>query len=1278
LHKFFIIAQLWERKGVSLSNENNTKRTRPDKAPFLIRLASWGTAVLLFMALSAIIALHVPTIQKEIILRVVTRIEAATNFKVQIRSYQWWPFSGIYLSDVKIESEGKHILDCDKVRLNYKLSLLRPYIIVEEVYLEKPFLQLERSPDGKWLVPAPPEGIGHKGEVQAGGEPSEPFWASIQLPRIQIVSGTVEARQQGNSILSIKDISGAVHLRAIPGAEGPTIQINIENLHARAQIGKSAAWGIDGSGVLDGQELHVRSMLLSGPNNCRIQVQGQWDIRSLDNGKASLIINNFSADTIPLLRPSLGGLSALSGSIAVTRCEGRWSFEADMSTDLGAVKGVLQIDKTPSGPRSVTLDSRFTDFKVHLSSNLPDSRLNGRMEIKALIEGVNVLDAQFTAHLDPSTVGAETVQLCDLEGTFVQSVLNVSSSKANCSLGDLKFTLAADLRGLSDARHKGGIKAEISFEKGNLEKINSRLQQKAAGQISLEANYDPGNFANLRSWQGKIDARLNIPETISLKGSGTYNNEQLKADYDLDLPDAQKICLLFPQWQGKGRVVSRGTMKGKWPDLFWDGEINWSHFQYSNYQADQVSVHGKGKLAGKEERREISVKAQNVVLDTKRIASLNIDLDQQNNSCAFKFKGDGMLNHVSAMLSGKLDGIWEFPLMSVSAQGQLDSKELSGTVDAKFDVERDGIRIHSASFQHGRQKILTSGGAISESKVDLLLSIESIDAAKISELLDQKARMSGAFSGQIHVSGSPGQPECRLSIEGNDCTINGKQHIDKLVLQGDYSKEILALQGTAKAAAVRLPMIVSARIPIRLSFKPPQFEVRLSEEVHSDIKISDLNAEALVPFLPFLSQAGGQLEGEIHVAGSLNQPVVSGAGTWKDGSFQEKRWPHAAENIQAEWRLDSKNLYVRKAEVSHLGGAVSVTGEIDYPKFRTLDFKAEGKDLQVHDIYGIEGKVSGYAEIKDSPEAAELTGKLLFSRAQMSLGKLETNIAQNIQIIEPNTSGDLLELRVSNHPGNFNNRLTMNVLLELPQNGSWVTGKGLKAEINGSLELKKPPGGRVCLAGELRALRGAYNFQGKELKIVEGSLVFPGTPQSDPMLHILCRKDIRDVTVQALVSGPLGHTKMVLSSMPVMNQVDILSYFMFERPASDLSISQNSQLQSGAASWLGSESSNAIKSLLGNNMIAPDAVGYRSYTGKYDHRFSYDESQAAIGKETGIVEIGKDITPDLHVIYGRDVKGTEGNEVQVEYRVDRGVSFRTQVGAEQTGVDIFWRHDFGK
>jgi len=1256
-----------------LPDEDSSRRPLPQSALFVVRLAAWGIGGLLFLALLAVAALRIPAVQKTIISEIVTRIEAATNFKVGIGSLQWRPFSGIRLAEVKVESGGKQVLDCGNVRVKCRPSLKRPFIIVEEVYLEKPFLQLEKNADGKWLLPA---SVGIRG--QGGGHGANPSWSYVSLPKILINSGTILARQQGNTILSIKDISGSVKLVTVQGAEGSEIRLDFENIHAQAEAGEWAMWDIDGSGTLAGHELQLVNTLISGPNGCRIGIQGRWDIANLDKGSANLVINNLSADIIPPLRSHPTGLFALSGSINITRSENRWSIEHDLATNLGDIKGVFEITGTAGGPSTVKLDSGFAGLKVHVSPYFPDSRLNGRMEIEAVVEGLNLLEAKFKANFDPSDIGAEFVQACDLSGTFEKSVLSITSSSVRCSLADFKFSLIADLRGLTDSGHKGGISAEVSFEKGNLARINSSLSKNLGGKISIQANYDQGSFTNPRLWQAKADANLNIPETISLKGSGSYNKEEIKADYDIDLTDAQKIALLFPQWKGKGRITSRGTLNGKWPDLIWDGTINSQRFQYSDYQADQLALKAKGKLIGKEEVREISLKAQNVILGGQKLSSINIELDQQKSSCSFRLQGSGILNQISARLSGKLERIWEFPLLAVSTQGQVEWKNLSVATDAKFEIQKDGLKIHSGAFQQGKEKITVSGGFISESRAELSLSGDSINVARISELLGLKDRLSGTFSGQVQVSGRSDQPECRINLKGNDCIIGGKQRIEILTVQGNYSKDLFTVQGTAKASAVRSPIAISGKIPLRLSLNPPKFDLRLSDEFSSEIKIPGLYAEALVPFMGILSKADGLLEGEIHCGGSLKQPVVSGGGTWKDGSFQAKRWSHAAENIQAEWQVDSRNLYVRKAAVSHLGGFVSVTGQIDYPQFNTFSFKAEGKDIQVPDLYGISGKVSGYAEIKDSPQAAQLTGTLLFSNAQMSLGKLETDIAQNIQVIEPNTSGNLIELTASKNPSKFANRLSMDVRLELPQSGTWVTGKGLKAEISGVLALKKEPAEGVRLVGELNAIRGVYNFQGKELKIIEGSFVFVGTPEGEPQVRILCQKDIRDVTVQALISGPLSHPKLVFSSMPAMNQVDILSYFMFDRPAGDLGSNQSSQLQSSAAAWLGSESSNAIKGVLGDNVMAPDRVGYRSYSGKYDHRFSYDQSQATTGKETGIVEIGKDITQNLQVLYGREISGTEGNEVQIEYRATKNLSVKTQVGAEQSGLDVFWRHDFGK
>ncbi|MHC1727140.1 MAG: translocation/assembly module TamB domain-containing protein [Syntrophobacteraceae bacterium] len=1258
---------------------NRTKRARPEGPPFFVRLAVWGISALVLLSLLAVLALHLPSIQQEIILRAVGQIEAATNYGVQIESYNWWPFSHLYLTNVKVQAEGKQILSCEKIRLDYRLSVSRPFIIPDEVYLEKPFLQLERSVDGKWQIPVPSSPGGKKAEGREGDKGS--FWNDFKLPRIRVNSGSITASQGGTTILSVKNISGGIRLETLSGPDGPRIRVDFEKLAAEAESSGLGKWRVEGSAAFDDREITVRNIVLSGRDECRIEIEGRWDSLDFENGKAKLLLSNFSARAIPELSPSFVWLTDLSGQIAVTREREKWSIYHDItSSDRGSLKGSLKIEQAPAGTILTRLESHFSDLKIEGVPYLPAAKLNGRIELEGNLDQGNLTKAQFSTSLDSSSIGGETLQKCDLTGNYEHYVLTLKSTSVKSSLADLKLSAVADLRGFRDPKHKGTIKAELSLEKGNLEKINPKLQQRLGGVVSIEAQHDPGSFREIAGWHAKSDVNLNIPDFITLKAAGSFQKELLKADYELDCKEVQRFSILYPQWLGKGRVVSRGTVSGKLTELSWDGEITWPRLQYSSIQAEQLSIKGKGRLTGKEENRTVSVKTQNLVFDGKKVSSLHLDLVQQKSSVSFQLKGDGIVNQLSARLSGLVERIWDFPLLSISTQGQIGWKDQSGSIEAKFDLEKEGIRIHSASLQQGKQKAILSGGVISESRTDLRASIESINAGQIIKALGLKDAFSGTVSGQVQVSGKPDNPEIRMNVHGNNCVIDGKQKIESLQLQGSYSKDTFVLQGEAKAEALPDPLAISARIPLRLSLNPPKFDLRQSEQFSSDIKIGALNASALVPFLDFLSKAGGQLQGEIHCSGTLKQPVVSGAGTWKNGFFQEMNWPHIADNIQAEWRADAKNLYVTKAEVSHLGGKVSVTGYIDWPRFSTLNYKAQATDLQVHDIYGIEGQVSGNAEVKDSPQAAELTGTLVFSKAKMSLGQLETNIAQSIQVIEADSKGDLLVLKDAKSPSKFYNRLKMDVGLKLPPTGTWVTGKGLKAEITGGLKLEKSPSGSIRLAGELQALRGTYSFQGKEMKIVEGSLVFMGTPEPDPQLRMLCQKQVKDVILQAMVSGPLSRPKLALSSMPAMNQVDILSYLMFDHPALDLNRSQSFQLQDRAASWLGSETSNIIKSVFGNNPLAPDTVGYRSSSsGKIDQGFANNPSTTTTTKETGIVEIGKHITPDLTVTYGRGIKGEEGNEVQIEYRINQRMSIQTQVGgAEQSGVDIFWRHDFGK
>jgi autotransporter translocation and assembly factor TamB len=191
---------------------------------------------------------------------------------------------------------------------------------------------------------------------------------------------------------------------------------------------------------------------------------------------------------------------------------------------------------------------------------------------------------------------------------------------------------------------------------------------------------------------------------------------------------------------------------------------------------------------------------------------------------------------------------------------------------------------------------------------------------------------------------------------------------------------------------------------------------------------------------------------------------------------------------------------------------------------------------------------------------------------------------------------------------------------------------------------------------------------------VEGELIFPEAPRPEPQLKIVCQKDLKDAIIQAHVTGPLKQPKLVLSSIPSMNQVDILSYLLFDQPAGDLSSKENSQLQDRAASWLGSQTSVLLKRVLGDTPFAPDTLEYRKST-------TVSRSIGSTGNKTdaSVVAIGKHLTPDLYVNFEKGVTGEEGNQVVVEYRMNRNLSIQTNFGGtNQSGIDFFWRYDFGK
>ncbi|MFP5212982.1 MAG: AsmA-like C-terminal region-containing protein, partial [Acidobacteriota bacterium] len=920
-------------------------KDRPSPQPF--RSVIWMAGVILVLAAAMVVVLHLPPVQQWIIDRIVNQIERATQAEVHLSSYRWWTFSRLHLEDLRIGSAGKDVIVCEKAQLSYSLSLNRPYIIPDEIVLEKPTIHLEKDPDGRWRLPfarKSPDGK-PEGKEEAGRPGEPPLWLRFPLPVIRIVSGNIVGTQSGNTVLSIRDMTGTLALKIEQGPGGPSIKVDLGQWTGEAEIPRLGRWQISGDAELGGHNAGSGRIALDGLEGCRLQCEGTFSLQPPYDTDIRLNVTRLSGTVLSLFMADMPELKEVSGTLHLWGKDGGWSVEHDIQSDMGKLAGTATYrGSEPDG--ELQWSTRFENLKAPLGKEGPKALLTGQADLSLQGRTPQTARATLRARLDPSWVGDMNVRIGELEAAYARGgSLTVKSSGIKTSAGDFTLSAQADLAGLWDQRHEGEIRADLGIDQAALERILQKGQHRLGGKVHIEARYGAGTLKSPEKWQGKVEGDLNVPDLFALKASGNYANESVNLGYELDLKEAQRLADLLPAgWQGRGRIASKGQIKGRWPDFSWEGEIKSPRFDYGQSSAEQISIAGSGPLMGKEAKRQGTIKAQNIVADGKKLGSLQLDLQQVGESCRFQLEDRGAWPKGSLKLAGRLEHLWTPPYAVSITQGSVGWQDQTATFDSRFDVDKDHVKFHSLNLQQGKQKGQVTGELAWDSRSDLKLVLDGVDAGQWLSALGVKDLLSGTVSGQVQLNGRPEQPEGGVSLQLANGVIRSKERIEHLRLQGTLSKNTLQLQGDMVSDTLRTPARFTAKVPVRLSLKPPQLEIRKTDEWSSSLQFADLKAENVLPFLGFLDRLGGELQGEITGSGTLGQPVIKGGGTWRNGNFRVRKWPNPIEEIDAEWQADARAIYVKKARVRLLGGPVEVTGRVSYPDFDNMEWQAVGQD----------------------------------------------------------------------------------------------------------------------------------------------------------------------------------------------------------------------------------------------------------------------------------------------------------------------------------------------
>jgi len=153
----------------------------------------------------------------------------------------------------------------------------------------------------------------------------------------------------------------------------------------------------------------------------------------------------------------------------------------------------------------------------------------------------------------------------------------------------------------------------------------------------------------------------------------------------------------------------------------------------------------------------------------------------------------------------------------------------------------------------------------------------------------------------------------------------------------------------------------------------------------------------------------------------------------------------------------------------------------------------------------------------------------------------------------------------------------------------------LNVTLGGNLYVGRTPYDQTRLWGTVNTIRGTYNFQGRQFTILrDGTIRFEGLDEFEPELNIRTERVIQAVTANVTVAGTLQQPEIVLSSVPPLEQADILSLILFNQPINQLGTGQQISLaqraQALAVGAVASELSSSIGNALGLNIFEISAA----------------------------------------------------------------------------------------
>ena len=596
--------------------------------------------------------------------------------------------------------------------------------------------------------------------------------------------------------------------------------------------------------------------------------------------------------------------------------------------------------------------------------------------------------------------------------------------------------------------------------------------------------------------------------------------------------------------------------------------------------------------------------------------------------------------------------------------------------EATLQYGRDQVVVKNVRLVSGEQRI-AADGTIGAGSGPLELQMTAVDLAQ----LDQMLLLNYGMGGRLNATGT-------VTGEMSDPRVSG----EFMLAPGSFkSFTFESLAGTVNSAGkgaeidVRLQQTPTAwltakgYVPRALIQKDEHSATEAAadgghhdvaapgESIGLEIASSQIDLGVVQGFTSYVTNVTGALQANVKVTGSAHDPHLDGVIDIRGGAFTVPRLGTAYTGLDTRIDLKSDTVSITEMRiVDEHQRALTVGGTlaVHEREVGAVNVAMTSENFEVIDNRLADLKLDTDVKVTGTLRAPRVVGYVEVENGTVDVARVLEQVAADPYATEALEYGPAAESAAAATPAatKLFDGVDLEVGIAIPGN-LVLKGSGLRpanapidagdinVTVGGAVQIRKTPGGKTRLIGEVNTIRGSYDFQGRRFEILrDGRIRFDGSEELDPVLDLRTRRIISGVETFVTIRGTMNQPELSFSSRPPLPEADILSLIVFNLPINELGEGQQISLTERAGALAGGYLASGLTRSLANAL-------------------EIDELEIQAGGEDGqaaSLTVGEQVGERLFVKLRQGFGAEQATEFILEYQISDFLRLQSSV-AETAG-----------